>query len=232
MLLVTITMPKRLRLTSAKRRKPFKRVKMGPRRLVIPRAIVPRQMKRKFTYCETIQIDSAASVVGQYLFYANGMYDPNKTGIGHQPMAFDQYVGVFYDHYTVEKATITCQFVSRGTTTSNTHLVGVRVQDTTTLITDLDEVVECDRTSSRILTGSNAKGTVTVRKTVRPPSFLRKPKYQDTMVGSAIGNPDEDVYFVVWARSTSDLGDAAAVDVIVRIDYIATLFEPKQLGLS
>ena len=40
------------------------------------------------------------------VFSMNGLFDPNITGIGHQPMYFDNYMGI-YGRYRVNRAYIT-----------------------------------------------------------------------------------------------------------------------------
>lgn len=56
--------------------------------------------KAVLPYFETgLSINPAAGgVVGSYVFQINGPYDPNVTGIGHQPLGFDQLM-LMYEHY-------------------------------------------------------------------------------------------------------------------------------------
>jgi len=58
----------------------------------------------KLRYAEDVNI-SAGIALGSYDFRANSIFDPNLTGIGHQPLGHDQWA-VFYDHYVVLGARI------------------------------------------------------------------------------------------------------------------------------
>lgn len=48
----------------------------------------------------THPVGAAIGFISQYTFRANSMFDPNFTGIGHQPMYRDEYA-TLYDSYTV-----------------------------------------------------------------------------------------------------------------------------------
>jgi hypothetical protein len=52
------------------------------------------------------QISAAAGFCASRFFIANGLFDPDISGSGHQPMGFDQMM-LLYTTYTVVRATIT-----------------------------------------------------------------------------------------------------------------------------
>lgn len=56
----------------------------------------------KLKYNEYIPISSNTSgtVISQYRFNCNSLYDPNQSGTGHQPLYYDTYAGL-YNHYLV-----------------------------------------------------------------------------------------------------------------------------------
>lgn len=51
-------------------------------------------------YCEYVTISLSAGGFNYYVMSANGLYDPNISGTGHQPMYFDQMMAL-YNHYHV-----------------------------------------------------------------------------------------------------------------------------------
>jgi hypothetical protein len=62
-----------------------------------------------FRYTETISTGNITTLaVFPYVFRANSIFDPNRTGTGHQPYAYDTYGGI-YNRYLVThcKATVT-----------------------------------------------------------------------------------------------------------------------------
>lgn len=71
----------------------------------IPRWGFPRRLYIAHKYVDLVSVSSTAGVVGSYFFKCNGMFDPNTTGTGHQPMYFDN-CGAIYNHYTVVKLSL------------------------------------------------------------------------------------------------------------------------------
>lgn len=60
-----------------------------------PRSIVTLK------YCESFTITTnTATSTGLYKFNLNSIYDPDRTGVGHQPYGFDQYAQL-YNRYRV-----------------------------------------------------------------------------------------------------------------------------------
>lgn len=64
---------------------------------------VPQRRRVKMRYIEEISIQSSLSPVAYY-FRANSLYDPNLTGVGHQPMYYDQWTQ-WYSRYVVKNVT-------------------------------------------------------------------------------------------------------------------------------
>ena len=69
------------------------------------RSPVPLKMAATLLYSDQITLNPAAGTVSKHVFSANGLFDPNITGVGHQPRGFDQYMAL-YNHYTVIGARI------------------------------------------------------------------------------------------------------------------------------
>lgn len=78
-------------------------------------------MRYYFDYTEDISISQKV-----HLFRANGLFDPDETGIGHQPRGFDQYAS-FYNKYVVMSSKITVNAFS----VDNSHpfILSLREQD-------------------------------------------------------------------------------------------------------
>ncbi len=61
------------------------------------------------TYSETIQFSNATLVGSQQIFNLNSIYDPNRTGGGHQPYGFDTLI-TLYNRYRVLKTSWSFEF--------------------------------------------------------------------------------------------------------------------------
>lgn len=93
-------MPKRKR-TFKKRR--FKKRKFSRKKAVIRRLPLtgfPRSKLVRMRYVESVVIDPGSVVPILYEFNCNNIFDPNRTGTGHQPRSHDQWSEV-YGRYNV-----------------------------------------------------------------------------------------------------------------------------------
>ena len=106
--------------------KRYTRKRTAPRRGRVPRTIVikPRIPLNgvqnteiiKLRYCTQVSIPGGAGH-GSYQFRANSLYDPDLSGVGHQPMGFDE-MSARYLHYQVLGSRIKVSPIINGTTTS------------------------------------------------------------------------------------------------------------------
>lgn len=165
------------------------------------------------------------------VFSANGLYDPDITGTGHQPIGFDQYM-TMYDHYTVIGAKIRVFFENTDSTYS--QLCGISIQDNATASTDSRVYIENGATKQKFMSvKGSSRDVVTLTHQVGIGKFMgrRSILTEDDFRGDVSSNPTEQVYFHVWA-SPQAAADSANVNLIVQIDYIAILTEPKLISLS
>jgi len=65
---------------------------------------IPIVQMIEFPYVETTAMDPTSGTAASQLWNLTGMYDPNQTGTGHQPLGFDQWLGIFYNYYCVVEA--------------------------------------------------------------------------------------------------------------------------------
>lgn len=166
-----------------------------------------------------------------HYFSANGLYDPNITGGGHQPLGFDQVMPM-YDHYTVIASKITVTFFNDDAT--NKQVVGIRLSDQASLpvTADVGNLMENGGGKYAWLnTKGNNGDMVTLTLGCSPKKFFTKTLNDDTYKGSVSSNPADQVYFQIWTAPLTSV-DSGLVYFNVRIDYIALFSEPKLLASS
>lgn len=92
----------------------YKKRKPSRKKMVILRisgvSIVPDRLLVRLKY-STQQLSAAATSVTRR-FALNGLYDPDLTGVGHQPKAFDEWMA-FYEKYEVKSSTIKFNLINR-----------------------------------------------------------------------------------------------------------------------
>ncbi len=184
-------------------------------------------------YCEYVSINPALGVIADYVFSANGIYDPNVSGTGHQPMGFDQWMAL-YDHYHVVSSEIKITFVPADVTAANAAgFCGVSLRDTSASLTGSDvtlmlENVVLGNMDYKQLPLAYDRGTVVHGKY----SAQRFHGVTDLLAssilrGDASNNPSEQAFYHVWLGPVSGGLDLGATVVTVEITYEVIYTEPK-----
>lgn len=199
------------------------------------KAIVPKTMKRTFNYVDRITLDpGTGGTSASHFFSCNSLYDPDRTGVGHQPLGFDQFVPTLYNHFVVIAAKLTCVFMSSQSTVSTAPVVAsINIRDTTSATADITQAIEQGRCVYGVM--NNASGganTLSLSKTVNPNKFLgrSKPLSDPDLKGGGV-NPAEECFFEVNIASAGT-DDPDPVDVLVTLQYTAVLIEPARLTQS
>lgn len=173
-----------------------------------------------------------------YFFSANGLFDPNITGTGHQPEAFDQLMLV-YEQYTVVRSSIEVTF-NLGATLSVRS--GVSLFPDTTTVTAPGAWVE-NGLCKTVAMQAAASGLQNIRlQTIRMDCDVKKyfgrPSDQSlvndvNLSGTTAANPTEQVYFSVGSwQINPDGSNTTAVGFDVLLSYDVIFWEPRKLASS
>lgn len=65
------------------------------------RSVIANRYKTKMVYSDAYDIQTSAGAIAWTQFRINGLYDPDITYTGHQPMGFDQLCPTLYGRYVV-----------------------------------------------------------------------------------------------------------------------------------
>lgn len=190
---------------------------------------LPVKQTAKLIYQDRFTLNpGVGGLAANYVFSANGLFDPNITGVGHQPRGWDQLVAL-YDHAIVTSAKIT---IWAANSQSDAQQIIVRVKDGTTVTTSDDDIFE-DRfikTNSVSSLGMGPKDDYIVM-TVDPIKFLGRAFGDSELKNSVVSNPTESCYFHVSALPYAAV-DSGAIYCRARIEYTCTFIEPKQPNIS
>lgn len=171
-----------------------------------------------------------------YFFTANGMYDPNITGTGHQPLGFDQMM-LMYEQCTVINSRIEVTFnIAAGLTVQ----CGVALFPDAVALTDPKQLVENGLLRFIPLSsGSNTFQNQRLRTKVSLGCDIaryfgrrgvRNLLDDDNLYTTAAANPVEQVYYGIVAWQISPDGvTTTGVGFDVTISYDVIYWEPKKL---
>ncbi len=171
---------------------------------------------------------SSSLIAGSHIFSANGMFDPDVTGVGQQPIGFDQLASMF-DHYTVIYSTIRVLFNS--TDTTDEQIVGIQLTDSPGSVSSAVRIIENGSGPSQLMQQRfTSGGTKTLTSAANISTFLGRPSImsEDDLRGSSSANPAEQAYFRLWNAGTNTAGTPTC-DCTVIIDYTVVWSEPTIL---
>lgn len=233
-------MPRKYVPKTKKARRPPRRRNYRKRNLLsFAKAPMPNKFATKLRYADGYSINPPpGGLIGSQIIVANGLYDPDYTGTGHQPRGFDQLIAM-YDHYTVIGAKITATFVGNGgTSPGGPIVVGIALKDAASPPTNKNEYMEGRNVISRVMRHSSSDASVqdkiTLSKAFSAKKFLgvSKPLSSSILRGSAAANPAEEAFFHLFVQVLRGTDDVGEIEVQIVIDYLVVFTEPKQPSQS
>jgi hypothetical protein len=201
--------------------------------------LFPASARKKLMYYEPgFSISTTAGVIGQYYFTANGLYDVNITGTGHQPLGFDTMM-IYYDQYTVVGSKITLRVVNNGI---NAVSIGLDLAPDTVAI-PLPDVIENGLVITRVIDGragtsGNGCGERICKMNLNcdvAMYFGRAKNVRDLLddnqlYGNVGANPTEQVYYHISEWAFGGLTDNTQVFFDVVIEYDVIFWEPRKVA--
>jgi hypothetical protein len=208
------------------------------RELITMTPLFPSRVKQTLVYVENglVATSGAGGIAGSYFFSANGMFDPNITGTGHQPLGFDQMM-LMYNHYTVFASKISVRGIN-GSAANVAGGFGVYLSPDTTNITTISQIMENGLITWTTLLPISVYGShVTLNLDCDVSSFYGRDKNSKELMedanlfGTAAANPNDQVYFGLVCFDAVG-GNVISVDIIVEIVYECFFWEPRKLTQS
>jgi len=231
--------PKRVTRARAAARYPI--VRMAPSRvsnfrplniLTRPPVVAIKHVAR-LLYNDNIAISPTGQASTAYVMSANGLYDPNISGAGHQPMGFDQLM-TLYEHYTVRQGKITVNFANESATECG--FVGIALFPDSSPETSYYKLVENGLLVRSFIASRVGDSKSAVQLTTpfniakingRPGNITGDELYR----GDVASNPTEQTYLHVFAYNPANT-NTMAVRCDILIEYEAVFTEPRKLANS
>lgn len=226
-----------------RRRRPARRYVRKPRRMGrrvfrrrLPLTGFGRSKVAKMRYHDIISLNPGVGTTSLHLFRANSVFDPDETGVGHQPAGFDQWAAR-YTHYTVLGAKITVRPV-------NSQNISLVTGGWYGVILTSDAASLAGFTPNTIIENGNGKWNTagdfensskmrglrsyySARK-----HFSRDPRSFDLGSASVLANPTNMAHWIIWYGTMGGLDDPSPMNVAVTIDYIVRFWERQTIGGS
>jgi hypothetical protein len=170
----------------------------------------PDRIMSKLRYHDAETLTSTAGSLGKYVYRWNSTFDPDASGVGHQPMFRDTFAGI-YDHYAVVRASATVKFIN---SSSVAMFVGMVTDDDTTTSSTLDTLCEQTHGWHELLPAqAGSLSTVTHTFQWECVKYLGIDPYTSEQYKTAVGsNPTEESTITVWVLSTDGSTQSMLVD--------------------
>lgn len=217
----------------SRRRGMIARMRAARNRIPRPTVAFPRTKLVRHVYYDNIAFPAAlgAGQSSQFGFRCNSMFDPNYSGVGHQPQFYDQMAAI-YKTYQVIASFIDVTLDQQNTSQNNYKIV---VTQDSALQTDVAAVLEeygasrplinAQRNSPKVLKASwNAKKWF---KTTM--SGLMADQDKNTPVAS---NPTETIYYHIYAAPVLGTVTMPVQNIQVKMVLICMWRDPQDATQS
>lgn len=226
-------------LASKATRRHFKRrPKRGIRRTIrryskssnvsIPRSLWPNRRIVTLTYSQNVSINPGVSgTLATHRFACNGLYKPDITTTGHQPLGYDQ-LKVFYAKQTVLKSTIIATFSATSSTTTG-YMLGIwRNPTNTTITSSYTNLQENGGAVMRPFAFNSATECPKIKFTfdTKRHMSVKDPLDEPNLASDAGKNPPTLATYDVFAQPLDAATDQPTVNVNVVIQYTAICTGP------
>lgn len=185
----------------------------------------PNSIITKLRYCDVIKHTSTLGATGTNSFRANGIFDPDFTGVGHQPMWRDNYASI-YNHYVVIGSKIKMCVTPQ--TLGVPFIAGIVGDDDTTLSSTVTTRMEQNNSIWKAVPIAEA-GQPTILEAYFEPleMFGIDAKDDGTFGATSVGaDPTEQWIYGCWVAA-ADASQTGSCLISYEIEYTVKFSEPS-----
>lgn len=210
--------------------KPRKMKTSAPTNMVRFGLGLPKKCIVVHKYADICNLTSTLGALAIQRFSANGMYDPDITSTGHQPLYFDQFTPL-YNHYIVIGSKISIEVCPQGNA-EDSYLISLMINDDTSVPSgNINALAEQSNGRWKMIP-AHTTDTIKMSRSWSAKKFFGGSVLANTnLQGTVSTNPAEQSYYDVGLQSTLG-GNTVAVAIRVNIEYTAVWRELKEVAQS
>lgn len=208
--------------------RPRRNYRRKPRVTNVNRSLQPFASRyiAKLKYSEAFTLDNANNYV--QVMNLNSLFDPNRTGIGHQGYGFDQ-LATIYNRYRV----ISCRYVINAYSgTSPIRFGCLPCNEIPPFTSSMSELCENPRAKWKVQMPNGS--TSTIIGSVYIPSLMGRTKTQymgdDRFQAQVTGSPQDLALLHITGQTLADVN--TSITLTVTLEYTAEFFDPNPLDQS
>lgn len=197
----------------------------------------PKAVITKLRYADILALSTTSGSASFYNYRPNSVFDPDQSGIGHQPMFFDNYASI-YNRYRVLGATINVVFtpsrdfaddagLPQRSSMGGPWVVGiVGTNNTANYSNIITTRMEANESVFKTLnTRTGADGVVSCQLAYSPETTLGRPAGDDTVSANVTASPTAIWNWQVWAQDTNSVVANTFVSAHVDIEYTVEFYD-------
>lgn len=196
------------------------------------REVCPDSVKVPLRY--SYRASYSGAVAANQIFNLNSLFDPDRTGVGHQPLGFDQW-SAFYNRYRVDKVHVEIDFTNATTVFTDCLVVASNDSTPITTATLFASAAEAPFSWNKMMAMSPSVGQVRYSRTFDLAAIAgaTKAKYRidDSYQAVTTASPTEALVLHV---AMQDIGFTTniATGLRVRLTYFTEFWDRNQLTQS
>lgn len=189
---------------------------------------IPNRYICKMKYATTV----ATSVSGSYIFNLNSLFDPDRTGFGHQPYGFDT-LATLYNRYRV----ISCGWrVQNPVGSTGLPLTTSCMASNDLSISFTNTGVMLENPRAKYITQNPGAGAITLRGKQYLPTLIGRTKTQymadDSYQANVLNSPTEVCLLYLQTFNALSGEQIAGIGLQVLLEYTVEFFDTKHIVQS
>lgn len=199
----------------------------GTEIVTFPSLGFPPKLRTKLRYAKQLGLAGGLGAVLAYNIRCNGLYDPDASSTGHQPLYFDQLTAL-YNHFTVFKSYLKLTIYP---VSSDAQTVTVFENDDTS-ITPVSQESRMEQSSAKSVVVTPGMEPVILNMYFdAQKTFGGSLLGNDDLQGSAVADPLEQAIWTISAQA-NDLAKNTVVGINIEVIYDAVWDELKDINGS
>lgn len=216
-----------------KSRKSKAKYRSGPSMCRMPSLVVGDMTGTKLKYEARIELASVAGAGISHQFSGNSVFDPDLTGVGVQPLGYDQW-SALYDRYRVNGSAIKVRFIAIGIdAATNSWEVCLVPSPVTTTFSSMDAARASPYSIGTAKNMEQQGGYLRNYMSTAKIEGVSKTtvRVDDEFSSIVSSNPTEQWAWNVIGQP-ADRSTSASLIAFVSITYYVTFYSRKRLGMS
>jgi len=228
------------KMTASERSSRFKRAKSGS---LARRNLFPLQRVQLgkgpiapsvFVRLRYVAAFTSDGTLFDHVYNLNSIFDPDRTGTGHQPLGHDQYAN-FYNRYRVWSTRVKILYQASGAVSSSPAAVGYVADNNGSGYGALDNAFEQQGSFQTICNPGGPAITIVRNFNLWEITGVSKADYKDDRFQAIFGSDPSEVivYHAMYGQVANGSASVSGhVLARVQLDYNVELYDPLSLSSS